>query len=172
MSISLVADFTQTRNLAGLLRQAGRVLADPAPLLTDIGNALVQSARERFDSQTDPSGRKWTPLAPETKLSRMGGTRRVFTKRMKFRKGAAEKMARLTILFQQGHLRNSITRRVSRSGVEIGTNRVYAAIHQFGGKAGRGQAITIPARAYLGLSAADEGRVEALIQSYLRSVMP
>jgi phage virion morphogenesis protein len=36
--------------------------------------------------------------------------------------------------------------------VEVGSSMAYAAIHQFGGKTGKGHRTTIPARPYLGLS--------------------
>lgn len=169
---TLVSDFAGLDRVQALLRQAGDRLADPSPLLREIGAALVQSTRERFDTMSDPTGKKWAALSPDTKLSRMGGARRVYTKKMTFRKGAADKMSRMTILFRQGHLRNSITARANRTGVEIGTNLVYGALHQFGGRAGRGQKITIPARPYLGVSATDEDRIATLAQEYLREVLP
>jgi phage virion morphogenesis protein len=172
VSTKLVADFSGLNRTQALLRQIGDRVADPKPLLVDIGAALVQSTRERFDTMTDPTGKKWTPLSADTQIGRMGGTKRVYTQKMRFRKGAAEKMGNLRILFRQGHLRNSITSRASRTGVEIGTNLAYGALHQFGGQAGRGRKITVPARPYLGLSTADEDKIETLAQDYLREVLP
>jgi phage virion morphogenesis protein len=51
--------------------------------------------------------------------------------------------------------------------VAVGTNRVYAAIHQLGGQAGRGRKVTIPARPYLGVSAADRVRILAVLKWFL-----
>ena len=164
----LVADFSGFSRTQAILRRAGERLSDPTPLLTDIGAALVNSTRERFDTQSGPDGRRWAPHSADTVISRLGGTKRVYTKRMRFRKGAQSRMDRLRILFQEGHLRNSITFRASRTGVEVGTNLIYGAIHQNGGKAGRGKKIFIPARPYLGLSSADETMIEGLAQAYLR----
>lgn len=170
--VSLVSDFSGLSRVQVLLRKAGERLADPKPLLTDIGAALVNSTRQRFDTQSGPDGRRWTPHSADTVISRLGGTKRVYTRKMRFRKGTQARMGNLRILFREGHLRNSITFRASRTGVEIGTNLAYGAIHQFGGKAGRGKTVSIPARPYLGLSAADEQMIEGLAQAYLREVLP
>lgn len=165
---SLVSDFSGLSRIQALLRQAGERLTNPQPLLTDIGAALVNSTRSRFDTQSGPDGRRWAPHSADTVISRLGGTKRVYTKKMRFRKGTQARMDNMRILFLQGHLRNSITFHASRTGVEIGTNLTYGAIHQFGGRAGRGKKVAIPARPYLGLSAADESMIEGLAQAYLR----
>lgn len=172
MSASLVADLSGLKRVQALLHQAGERLADPTPLLREIGADLVQSTRERFDTMTDPQGKRWAAHAADTQIGRLGGAKRVYTKKMRFRKGVAEKLDKMRILFRVGHLRHSITARASRTGVEVGTNLAYGAIHQFGGQAGRGRKITIPARPYLGLSAADEDKIIGLAQSYLREVLP
>lgn len=169
---SLVCDLSGLSRVQALLRQMGERLADPTPLLTDIGAALVTSTRSRFDTQSGPDGRRWAPHSADTVISRLGGTRRVYTKTMRFRKGAQARMGNLRILFHQGHLRNSITYHASRTGVEIGTNLAYGAIHQHGGRAGRGKKIAIPARPYLGISAADERMIDGLAQAYLAEVLP
>lgn len=56
-------------------------------------------------------------------------------------------------LILTGQLRNSIRAEAFTIGgkpaVIIGTNIVYAAIHEFGGQAGRNKATKIPARPYM-----------------------
>jgi len=168
---SLVADFNGLGRVQAVLRRAGDRLADCTPLMRDVGASLVQSTRERFDTQTDPDGRRWRALAADTVIDRLGGVGRVYTKRMQFRAKARRGMASMRILFRAGHLRASITARPAADRVEVGTNMVYGAIHQFGGAAGRGRRVTIPARPYLGLSVADADRVEGLVQDYLREVL-
>ena len=169
---SLVCDLSGLIRTQAILRRVGGHLADPTRLLIDIGAAMVTSTRERFDTQSGPDGRRWAPLSADTVIGRLGGTKRVYTKSMRFRKGVRGRMESLRILFRQGHLRNSITYRASRTGVEIGTNLVYGAIHQHGGRAGRGKKITIPARPYLGISSADEQMIDGLAQAYLAEVLP
>lgn len=169
---SLVSDFSSLQRTQATLRRAGEMLSNPTPLLTDIGAALVTSSRGRFDTQSGPDGRRWAPHSADTIIGRLGGAKRAYTKRMRFRKGVQARIDTMRILFRQGHLRNSLTYRASRTGVEIGTNLAYGAVHQFGGKAGRGHKITIPARPYLGLSGGDEHMIDGLAQAYLREVMP
>ena len=168
---SLVADLSGLGRVQAALRRAGDRLADCTPLMRDVGASLVQSTRERFDSQSGPDGKRWRPLSADTVIGRLGGVGRTYTKKMQFRAKARRGMASMRILFRQGHLRNSITARAGADRVEVGTNLVYGAIHQFGGPAGRGRKITIPARPYLGLSDADADRVEGLVQDYLREVL-
>lgn len=78
-----------------------------------------------------------------------------------------------------GRLRGSITRDPVKMmggalGVRIGPQRVvYAAIHEFGGKAGRGRSVTIPARPYLGpaLEKKLDDIVDRLGSAYVGSVL-
>lgn len=51
----------------------------------------------------------------------------------------------------RGELLASITSYYDESLAIVGTNKVYAAIHQFGGKAGRGKKVEISNRPYLKL---------------------
>lgn len=52
-------------------------------------------------------------------------------------------------LLDTGQLAASITKRVGPDGVTIGTNKVYAAIHHYGGAAGRGGVSILPPRPFL-----------------------
>jgi len=55
----------------------------------------------------------------------------------------------LAILQDTGTLRGSIRSFADNDSATIGSALEYAAIHQFGGKAGRGRKVTIPARPFL-----------------------
>lgn len=83
------------------------------PIMDEIGSALVASTLRRFETETGPDGQGWPALSRST-LRQRGHTARM--------------------LQAQGHLRQSITHRATASAVEVGTNLVYAAIHQFGGQ--------------------------------------
>ena len=52
-------------------------------------------------------------------------------------------------LQKSGQLVASITGKAGNSYARIGSNKVYAAIHHLGGKAGRNKKVRIPARPYL-----------------------
>jgi HK97 gp10 family phage protein len=62
---------------------------------------------------------------------------------------AMEKSAHDKAPYKTGHLRGSIVSEQTKTSVTTGTNVVYAAIHEFGGMAGRGRKVKIPARPYL-----------------------
>lgn len=72
----------------------------------------------------------------------------------------------------------SVYRLVSRRGyvnVAFGSNTPYAAIHEFGGQAGRGLFVTIPGRPFLGPSMTEErtsiiNRFDAAIEGLAREV--
>lgn len=55
----------------------------------------------------------------------------------------------LAILQDTGALRSSIRAHSDRDSVTIGSVLEYAAIHQFGGMAGRGKKVRIPARPFI-----------------------
>lgn len=76
-----------------------------------------------------------------------------------------------TPLVDTENLMNSITSYYDNDGAEVGTNEPYAAIHQFGGKAGRGRKVDIPARPFLVLTPQDEDDILEDVQAYFRSVV-
>lgn len=132
---------------------------DRAELNSAIAEALRTSTDERFDTESAPDGSAW---ARSIRASGGGKT-----------------------LTDTGDLRNSIHARSSEAGAEIGTNKVYAATHQFGdgGRTIRAKnkpmlsfqiggrwihakqvTIKIPARPFLGLSNADREEIKATIE--------
>lgn len=172
--------------LAGIARRAG----DLTPAMQAIGEGLVTSTLQRFETETDPTGRPWRPLSIETILRRIAvGVKRQkkrpgkdgkmvpYGEAVKFRsahdaKGemsrqSAQRLARLKILQVLGHLRGSIHRVAGRDQVEVGSNLVYARIHQYGGQAGRGRKVTIPPRPFLGVDADDAAMILAVLRGYL-----
>lgn len=76
-----------------------------------------------------------------------------------------------TPLVDTENLMNSITSYYDNNIAMVGTNEPYAAIHQFGGKAGRGRKVDIPARPFLVLTPQDEDDILEDVQAYFRSVM-
>ena len=81
------------------------------PLLGDIGEAIVQRAKARFDSSTGPDGNTWKPK------QRADG--------------------RKTLVGPSGFLRQQIVSSATASSVLVQATMKYAAIHQFGGSIDR-----------------------------------
>lgn len=124
--------------LAGMIARA----EDMTPAMDEIGAVLTTSTQLRFETGKGPGGQAWTP---SIRAAAEGG---------------------LTLV-DRGSLRDSIVHRASAQEVEVGSNLVYARIHQLGGKAGRGKKTTLPARPYLGLSDSDQDRVRLILARFI-----
>ena len=83
-------------------------LDNPYEMYDEIGQMLASAVLRRFEAETGPDGTKWTP---SRRARKTGGQ----------------------TLTDTARLRQSITHRADAAGVEVGSNVVYAAIHQFGG---------------------------------------
>ena len=154
------------------------------PFLAAIGEHVVGTTKDRFRSQTNPSGAPWTPHAASTIRNRI-----------------RNKQTPLTILSSNtkrkfgSTLRGNVSYTASETEARVGSELPYAAIHQLGGTidkpagnrwvAGRrfakksenpeGRAvaipahrITIPARPFLGLSSGDEAAILEEAERWLR----
>ena len=109
----LEVDASAVERAAGALDEATR---DWRELLTGNIALLIQRIVDKtFEAQGRP-GRRWKPLSPKYVA-------------WKKRKGYGEHILKL-----RGHLRNSITAHAtSPNTLEVGSNLLYARIHQFGG---------------------------------------
>ena len=145
-----------------LKRLAARVgPADLRPAMKEIGEELRNSTRARFQVGAAPDGTPWLPLAADTLLNRL-------------RRGRHGNKP----LIDTGQLSKTIRYQIidGGAGVVIGTNRNFgranAAVHQFGTRrAGRGRNVTIPARPFLGFSAADAATVLDILRESLRDAV-
>ena len=135
------------------LRRRVARLADKGPLLKSIGEEMLPRINKRFRDQRGPDGKAWAPLAKRTIRTRT-------------RRGHVP----IRILRMRGHLAGSVNYQVGGSSLTIGTGGAvedYAAIHQFGGKAGRGRKVTIHARPYLGFADDDMDVIEQEAEAFL-----
>ncbi|MFZ7215733.1 phage virion morphogenesis protein [[Pasteurella] aerogenes] len=120
------------------LQQIANQLEKPRRMYGILGETLKKIHTDRFKAETDPEGKKWKPLSSRTL-------------ELKRKRGKSTK-----ILRQDGYLADKTAYNVSNDGVEFGSAEIYARLHQFGGKAGRGKKVTIPARPWLGAGEKDE----------------
>lgn len=102
----------ELRRLGRIMRQVERVGGDTETMFADMGEYTLQVLEDRFYHQVDPEGRPWTPLQESSRA----------------RKRNAK------ILTESGRLRRSYIYRASTGQLLVGSNVIYAAIHQFGGK--------------------------------------
>jgi phage virion morphogenesis protein len=117
------------------------------PAFAEIGSMLQTSAEQRIENEgPGPQGEAWPALSAATVAKR----------------GEDAKMLR-----DQGHLYASLTYTADRFSVAVGSNKVYAAIQQLGGKAGRGRKVQIPARPYVGISDDDRKEIGEILGGYV-----
>lgn len=150
---------------AALARLAAKV-GNMKPLMTRIGALYERRVAENFQAEAAPDGTKWKPLA-ETTLMMGLGKQKGFKKNGGLSARGKRYLGGKRILWEKGDLAESIHFQADNSSVTIGSSGSipYAAIHQMGGKAGRGKKVTIPARPFLamnegtGLALAGEDRI-------------
>jgi phage virion morphogenesis protein len=145
VTLRLSLDDVVARNYLEDLDQAA---ADLTPLMDNIGALVEQSTKDRIsETNVSPEGAPW----PKSLRAQEDGGK---------------------TLFASGILAASITHNAGRQSVEIGSNLIYAGVHQTGativpksadvltfqlpgGQFVQVGSVTIPARPYLGLSADD-----------------
>lgn len=133
------------------------------PAMRIIGEIIRASVVKNFEESGRPA--KWRPKAVSTI---MGGIRKKDFKRGgKLRAAISRRLALGKVLIDTGRLYKSINAKAFSDRAEIGTNVIYSAIHQFGGKAGRGHKVTIPARPYLMVQDQDWTEIKHALTDYL-----
>lgn len=104
----------------------GRLLAnarDTRPMMRGIAAELLSLTEDNFENESW-GNEKW----PQSRRAAENGGK---------------------TLQKSGQLAASIESRAGNGYARIGSNKVYAAIHHLGGKAGRNKKVHIPARPYL-----------------------
>ncbi|HHK5991384.1 TPA: phage virion morphogenesis protein [Neisseria subflava] len=75
-------------------------------------------------------------------------------------------------LSDSGRLKDSFSTLSDNDTALVGTNIIYAAIHNFGGQAGRNRKVTIPQREFLVLTNEDEQSLMDDVQDYFSGLIP
>lgn len=191
--MGLIKIVLDSRAAAKKLQALEAAFDDKQAVFGLIGNRLLNRVRLGFKLGIDPWGRKWKAVkwrAPRIRMQAIkdaGGNtidyKRKVGKDGKFvltKAGKAQAEANRqggaavgNPLRDTGRMRNSITSRVEADGVTIGTNVIYAPVHQFGAtirpkKAGRlvfpgprgdiifAKKVIVPARPFLPIRASGQ----------------
>lgn len=137
---------------AALTALAGRAIR-VQPMLQAIGEDVMERTKARFATGTAPDGTPWKANAPTTTAGKGPG------------KGP--------LIGESGSLRKQFHVNAVLDAVTISNSMTYAAIHQFGGQAGRSRAVTIVARPFLPIRQSGElypderARILATLRSFL-----
>lgn len=129
------------------LRNLQAAADDMTPVMRDIAGVLADSVEESFEQETDlAANEKWPDLKDKTKLAR-------------------EKQGKWPgrMLQVSGQLAASIQSEYGPDFAAVGTNKIYAATHQFGDPNRN-----IPARPFLGIGQDDRDEILDIIKNHLR----
>lgn len=148
-----VSDTGLQKRIAAL--QSG--LSDLKPVLRVWGEIGVSSIARNFEEGGRP--KRWKPLSPVT-----------LALRRRRRKGTRSGRVAVStkVLFVTGTL-SRVRYTVLANSVQLGTApaaRAYAAIHQYGGRAGRNRKVHIPARPYMLLQQEDIAEITRVGKAY------
>lgn len=132
------------------LSEIARQLKEPRKLYGVLGETVKKLHKERFKQEVSPEGKKWKALSPATLALKR--------KRKKS----------LKILRQDGYLSDKTAYNYDSRRLEFGSDAKYARLHQFGGQAGRGRKVNIPARPWLGVSDNDKRKLLDKAQAVLK----
>lgn len=156
-------DFTFTDTLTAKLEAGVRASVDFSAVMAAIADKMRSNAVLNFEAESGPDGVRWKPS--QRALGRVGDSRR----------GSDGGLT----LTDSGQLRQSIVAANDATSAIAGTNLVYAAIHQFGGRiaarpgsalrtpAGPRRSVTMPARPFLGFGEADLQEFGEMLEDHL-----
>ncbi len=133
-------------DLSGLVKFRKRI-EDMSPLMLEISEIMSDAVEQNFKQQGRP---RWKALKQSTKKRR---------KKQGLWPGK--------ILQARGDLAASVQSSFTKNSAIVSTNIIYAALHQFGGRAGRNKSATIPARPFLALREDDIKEIKDAIADYL-----
>ena len=130
------------------LLEISRKTSNLRPLMKNIAGIMADSTEENFKEEGRP---KWQDLSEKTKTAR---------KKPGHYPGQ--------ILQVSGQLALSITTQYDDESAVIGSNKVYAAIQQLGGQAGKNKKVTIPARPYLKLDDEELENILSVSKNFIK----
>lgn len=175
----------QDAPLQAALARLAQGASDLTPLMEAIGVDILQSVSRRFETGRGPNGVWWRP---SDRALAEGGYDRDSWRALKREERAAAREKLGQTLVDTGHLRDSIVMEAGPDSVTVGTNVIYAAIHQFGGKIVPKKAphlvfrmwdgqlvmtdeVTIPDRPFLGIDQADRDVIGETLNAWATSLI-
>lgn len=164
----------QDSEVRATLQALTRRIGNLNPVLQAIGDDITERTKRRFETSTGPDGTSWKANSPATLgiySLRLGQGHR--KKDGSLNKRGQARVAGKKPLIDTGELRRQLVSKVSNSVLTVTATPGYGAIHQFGGMAGRGRKVKIPARPFLPVKADGDlyPQEKALILDTLQSFL-
>jgi len=139
------------RQVLDALHELSRRMDDMTPAMRAIAGVMADATERAFEDEADPAtGMAWHPLMASTVNMRCGDAH--------------------PILQRSGQLAGSIVTSHGPEFAQVGSNKVYAGMHQFGGVTSPNSMIpgkAIPARPFLGLGEDDQEEILDIVRGYL-----
>ena len=138
-----------------LLQTLQKRMGNLQPVFSALGGDMAARVHRRFDSSTGPDGTPWTTNAQSTLDAFAGGLSKGHFKKSGDlnRRGHAAMSSKKPLIGQTKDLSRQIGYTATSGSLTLFSTPVYAAIHQFGGQAGRGHKVKIPARPFMPVKA-------------------
>ncbi len=158
---------------AELLRVLRRVISSverPRPLFSAIGELLVDSTKQRFQTSTGPDGQRWPENSDVTILNYLRRYRGTFGKRGGLtKKGITRLVNKKPLIGETKALSTRINYQATNDSVQVGSPEVYAAMQHFSGKKSMFPNLwgDIPPRPFLGLSDSDKDSILDTVADFL-----
>jgi phage gpG-like protein len=154
-----------------VLDQLAQRATNLRPALLEIGEDILAITKGAFATSTSPWGERWAPNTQATILAHLAKFSGSYSKRTGriTAAGSRRTIAKKPLIGETRSLVGDIYSRVDGNTLTVGSPMVYAAIHQFGGRAGRGKKVEIPARPFL--PADDAGSLAPVAQAAVMEVL-
>lgn len=134
-----------------VLDQLAQRATNLRPALLEIGDDLLAMTKEAFSTSTSPWGERWAPNTEATildHLSKFSGSLSKKTGRITAT-GTRRVLNKKPLIGETRALSTETLPNVDGNTLTLSNPMIYAAIHNFGGQAGRGKKVTIPARPFM-----------------------
>lgn len=149
----------QDQGLNDALKEVSAYFSDMSPVMESLSIKLLENTQRRFETGTDPDGKKWAKNTDVTlaffaaKTAEKSSYRR---KNGELNKRGLQVYANKRPLYDGGDLKNRIFSDWGSHEALLSSPMPYSAIHQFGGKTGAGSwipGVLIPARPFMPIHA-------------------
>lgn len=148
------------------------------PVMSEIGEEMLESVKKRFETSTGPDGQKWAANKESTLLKMLSKTKGNFKKKGGLtKKGQGRAGGKKPLIGESKALSGTINYRATSDSLKVGSNMIYSRVQQFGAGKGafgatrRGAPIpwgNIPGRPYLGFSDEDRSIILETVEKYLK----
>lgn len=159
-----------------VLDQLAQRATNLRPALLEIGEDLTAITKDAFKTSTSPWGERWAPNTEATILAHLAKFSGSYSKRTGriTAAGSRRTINKKPLIGETRELSSEIEPQVDGNTLIVSNLMPYAAIQNFGGLAGRGKKVEIPARPFMpgdengSLAPVAQAAVMEVLERYLK----